>query len=170
MFFTPLDPDGDEAEEEFNNDSSRPIKVHFYSKWKPHQDGVYWIHLARAQEKGLQFWQTKSRAIVLCDSVPPHCSEKMVCLQGDKILCQRIPTPRPALKIVLKDAWQVEQGTLSSKETSTVEGNLFQIDLRIQKTSSKYSTSRPRKNDQDSRIGEQAQNGIPNRICHHRLG
>ena len=67
------------------------------------------------------------------DSVPRHCSEKVVCLQGDKILCQRIPTPRPALKIVLKDAWQVEQGTLSSKKTSTVEGNLFQIDLRIQK-------------------------------------
>ena len=24
-------------------------------EWKPHQDTVYWIHLARAQEQGLQF-------------------------------------------------------------------------------------------------------------------
>ena len=74
--FTPLDPFGDEAEEEFNKDSSRPIKVHFYSKWKPQQDAVYWIHLARAQEKGLQCWQTRSRAIILCDSVPADCMRK----------------------------------------------------------------------------------------------
>ena len=33
--------------------------MHCNSKWKPHQDAVHWIHLARAQEKGLQFWQTK---------------------------------------------------------------------------------------------------------------
>ena len=59
--------------------------------------------------------------------------KKWYAFKETKFLCQRIPTPRPALKIVLKDAWQVEQGTLSSKETSTVEGNLFQIDLRIQK-------------------------------------
>ena len=29
VFFTPLDPFGDEAQEEFNNDSSRPRKDHF---------------------------------------------------------------------------------------------------------------------------------------------
>ena len=89
MFFTPLDPDGDEAEEEFNNDSSRLRKVHFYSKW-PHQDGVYWIHLVRAQQKGLQFLQTKSRAIVLYDSVPADCIKKVVSLQGDRTLYQRV--------------------------------------------------------------------------------
>ena len=90
VFFTPLDPFGDEAEEEFNNDSSRPIKVHFYSKWKPQQDAVYWIHLVRAQEKGLQCWQTRSRAIILCDSVPADCIEKVVSLEGDRTLYQRV--------------------------------------------------------------------------------
>ena len=44
---------GDQAEEEFNNDLSRPRKVHYNNKWKPHQGAVYWIHVARAQEKGL---------------------------------------------------------------------------------------------------------------------
>ena len=47
-FFTPLDPFGEEAEEEFN-DLSRPRNVHYYSKWKPHQGAVCWILLARAQ-------------------------------------------------------------------------------------------------------------------------
>ena len=40
VFFTPLDPWGDETE-------------HYNSEWKPHQDAVYWIHLARATEKEL---------------------------------------------------------------------------------------------------------------------
>ena len=31
---------------------------------------MYWIHLSRAQEKGLQFWQTRSHAIIVHDSVP----------------------------------------------------------------------------------------------------
>ena len=69
VFFTPVDHSRDKAEDDFNNDSSRPRKVHFNCKWKPHQDAVYWIHLARAQEKGLQFWQTRSRGMIVHDSV-----------------------------------------------------------------------------------------------------
>ena len=55
---TPLDPSWGRS-----NDLSRPRNVHYSSKWKPHQDAVCCIHLARAQEKGLQFWQTRSHAI-----------------------------------------------------------------------------------------------------------
>ena len=37
-----------------------------------------------------------------------------------------------APKIVLKNAWQVEQGKLSSCEKSCAEGGTFKIDLRVQ--------------------------------------
>ena len=57
--------------------------------------------------KGLQFWQTQSHAIILHDSVPADRIEQVVCLQGHKILCQSIPTPRPAPKMVLKNASHV---------------------------------------------------------------
>ena len=53
VFFTPSDQWGDKAEEEFNNDVSRPRKVHYNCEWKPHQGAVCWIHLARAQEQGI---------------------------------------------------------------------------------------------------------------------
>ena len=49
----------------------------------------------------------------------------------DKILFQ-IPTPRPAPKIVLKNAWQVEHCKQSSSEKSCAEGDLFKTDLRVQ--------------------------------------
>ena len=64
--------------------------------------------------------------------MPADCIEKVVCLQRDELLNQRIPTPRPAPKIALKDAWQVEQGKLSNSERSTAEGHLFKSDPRIQ--------------------------------------
>ena len=39
VFFTPLDPVGDEAEEEYD-DLSKPRKVHSKNKWKVCQDAV----------------------------------------------------------------------------------------------------------------------------------
>ena len=52
IFFTPLNPFADNPdEEEPCDDLSKPRKVHYHSKWKPRQDAVYWINLARAQDK-----------------------------------------------------------------------------------------------------------------------
>ena len=60
----------DEAGEELIQHLSRPREVQCNCEWKLHQDAVYWIRLARAQEKGLQFWQTRSLAIHVHESVP----------------------------------------------------------------------------------------------------
>ena len=52
IFFTPLNRFGDNPdEEEPNGDLSTPRKVHYHSKWKPSQDAVYWINLARARQR-----------------------------------------------------------------------------------------------------------------------
>ena len=56
------------------------------------------------KNKGLQFWQTRSHAIILYDSVRADCIGKVVSLQGDKFLFQRVSMPRLAPKLVLKDA------------------------------------------------------------------
>ena len=46
--------------------------------WKPQQNIVYWCNLKLVQEKGLLFYQTKSHAIVLYDTLPAVCIEKVV--------------------------------------------------------------------------------------------
>ena len=91
-------------------------------------EAVYRVNLEKAQEKGSQFWHTRSHAIILYDSVPMDFNEKV----GDTILYQRVPTPRPAPKIVLKNAWQVEHGKQTSSEQTCAEGDLFKINLRVQ--------------------------------------
>ena len=40
VFITPPSPWEDEAEEDSNNDSSKPRKVHCHSKWKLRQDAL----------------------------------------------------------------------------------------------------------------------------------
>ena len=41
VFFTPLDPFGAEAEEEYDDDLSKPRKVHYKNKWEVCPDAVY---------------------------------------------------------------------------------------------------------------------------------
>ena len=56
----------------------------------------------------------------------------MVSTRGDKILYQRIPQPRPPLRVVLENVWQVQHDKQSSNEQSCAERDLFKIDLRVQ--------------------------------------
>ena len=45
------------------------------------QNAVYWCKLSLAQERGLLFYQTRSHAIVLYDTLPAVCIEKVVCMK-----------------------------------------------------------------------------------------
>ena len=85
IFFTPLNPFCPNPDEEgLNDDLSKPRKVHYDGKWKTNQHAVYWINLARAQDKGLQFWQTRSHATTVCSSVPADCIYKVISQRGEK--------------------------------------------------------------------------------------
>ena len=143
-------------------------KVHCKNWWKGFSGCSLAGHFGekkKTQEKRTQFWQTRSHAIILHDSVPPGCVEKVVSLGGDKIWYQKIPTSRPAQKIVLKNAWQVEQGKLSNSEKSCAGRISLHIWSPCSTSSTKCSTWRSRKKDQDSRLGANGQNGIPNGMC-----
>ena len=119
IFFTPLKPFGDISdEEEPRDDLSKPRKVHYHSKWKSRQDAVYWIILARAQDKGLQFWQTRSHAVIVCGNVPADCICKVISQKRKRTFFERLSTLRPAQKIVLKSAWQSQQQQQQQQDTS----------------------------------------------------
>ena len=79
VFFAPLNPFGNNPDEdEPSDDLLKPRAVYYHSKWKPHEDAVYWINFARAQDKGLQLWKTGSHASIVHNSVPADCIEKVV--------------------------------------------------------------------------------------------
>ena len=85
IFFTPLDPfDSDADEAESITDFKEPRKVHCQIHWRLEQDAVYWIHLSSAQDADLEFWQTRSNAIITYQSVPKECVVKVVSESGKR--------------------------------------------------------------------------------------
>ena len=57
----------------------------------------------------MQFWQTKSFAIITHATVPGDCIYRVISQNGDRVLFERLATPRPAPKVTLKSKWHTQQ-------------------------------------------------------------
>ena len=71
-----------DSQEEKSYDVMNPRKFLFKTESKVCHKTVYWINLKNAQDKGLAFWETRSNAALLHDSVPANCLEKVVKCQN----------------------------------------------------------------------------------------
>ena len=89
---------GDSHEEEPRDDYTFPQKVHYHNLWKRNQDAVYWIKLSRAQDQGLQFWQTKSYAIIVHGPVPAVCIYKDISQNGRSNTVRKTLNPTTSAK------------------------------------------------------------------------
>ena len=58
--------------------------------WKRQQDKVYWVDPQLAQRKGLKFFQTRSNAIILYDTLPAYCIAKVVVMESGDFLRESI--------------------------------------------------------------------------------
>ena len=75
-----------------------------------HQNAVYWVQVSVAQLKGLTFYQTRSNAIILHDSVPADCIARVVNIKTPEVLHERVSlSPRPWPRVVLKTPWHLFQ-------------------------------------------------------------
>ena len=122
VLFTPLNPWGTEEgeeEEEYCDDLTMPRKFHHKTGWKHSQNAVYWIHLGRAQEKGMACWQTMSHALTTNSTVPPDCIERVISQRGEMTIYQRssAPTLAPVKKIFFKMLGMGNSSNSSSRMT-----------------------------------------------------
>ena len=94
VFCTPLNPFGNDPDEEKpHDDHTVPQKVHYQTCWKHNQDAVCWIKSSRAQDQGLQFWHTKSFAIITYATMPGNCTDRVISQNGDRVIFERLATP-----------------------------------------------------------------------------
>ena len=93
-----------------NIDMEAPRLAWYKQKqWKIHQDTVYWVDIKLAQQKGFKFYQTRSNAIILYDTVPAYCIPKAIVMETGEIIHEKVyASPRPPPKIFLKDNWMKE--------------------------------------------------------------
>ena len=77
--------------------------------WKKHQKTVFWVDIKLAQKKGLKFYQTRSNAIILDNTLPAHCIPKVVRMATGEIKCEKVfESPRQPQKISLRHDWMKE--------------------------------------------------------------
>ena len=67
-------------------DLTQPRLAAYKQAWRVSQDAVYWVDICRAQRMRSQFFQTRSHEIILCDTLPPICIEKVVSRETEEVL------------------------------------------------------------------------------------
>ena len=127
---------------ETSHNLTKPRIAPYKNTWKRLQKTVFWCNLKLAQEKGLHFYQTRSRAIVLYNTQPAACIEKAACMKTQEELCQK-----------------------SSLNSKTATG-CTQIELAIRSTRStkprRKIVSRPTKRFEELRRNLQQHRGLQN--------
>ena len=103
VFFTAVNPMFVDQHKEVEHDLTKPrIAVH-ENNWKIHQHTVYGCNLRVAQGKGFQFYQPRSNAIILYNTLPAVCIEKVVNMKsGEELYSKRYQSPELPQRIVLK--------------------------------------------------------------------
>ena len=108
VFFTTVNPMCENQVTYQNCDVTQPRVIPYKTKWMVYQNAVYCANLPVALKKGLTYYQTRSNAIILHDSVPADCIARVVNMKSKEILCESAYLSRRSPpKIVLKTGWQV---------------------------------------------------------------
>ena len=68
----------------------KPRIAPYKNIWKRLHNTLLWCNLKLSQEKGLQFYQTLSHAVVLYNTPPAACIEKAVCMKTQNELYQKV--------------------------------------------------------------------------------
>ena len=94
-------------------DLNEPRHAQYMHKaWKKHQNTVYWVDINLALKKGLKFYQTRSNAIILHETLPAYCIPKSVRMDTGEVIHEKVyASPRPPPKISLKHDWMKELGS-----------------------------------------------------------
>ena len=80
--------------------------------WKRHQNAVSWVDIIIAMRKGLKFYQTRSNAIILHETLPASCIPKVVRMETGEVIYEKVYiSPRLPPKISLKHDWKRELGS-----------------------------------------------------------
>ena len=106
-------------------DLTEPLLAWYKQKVEKTPRRVYWIDIQLAQKKGLNFYQTRSNAIILYDT-PPACSiPKAIMMESEEIKYEKVyMSPRPPPKISFQDNWMKELDSEvagSSKDTQRIQ-------------------------------------------------
>ena len=78
VFFLPVNPMDKEHKDPDTIDLGAPrLAQYMHEAWKKHQNTVYWVNIDLAIKKGLTFYQIRSNAIIIQETLPAYCILKL---------------------------------------------------------------------------------------------
>ena len=93
VFFPPVDPVDKEHKDPDTIGLGAPrIAQYMHKARKKHQNTVYWVDINLALKEGLKFYQTRSNAIILHETLPAYCIPTVVRMEtvevkNEKSIC-----------------------------------------------------------------------------------
>ena len=91
VFFTSVDPMNKEHRDPNKIDLEAPRHARYMHKvWKKHQNTENWVDIKLAPKKRLKFYQTRSNAITLYDTLPAYCIPKAFMMGTGEIICEKV--------------------------------------------------------------------------------
>ena len=143
VFFLLVDPMDKSHKDPDEIDLNVPRHAQYlHNAWKRHQDAVFWGDINLAIKKGLQFYQTRSNAIILQETFSACCIQKVVRMETGEVVYEKVyMSPRPPPKISLKHEWKRELG---SEVVRQLEGEVTRQAKSSQPTQPTPNTIRER--------------------------
>ena len=90
VFFTSVDSMNKEHKDPFEIDLNAPRLAWYKQKvWNKRQT-LYRVDIKLAQKKGFTFYQTRSNAIILCDTLPAHCIPKVIMMGSGEVIYEKV--------------------------------------------------------------------------------
>ena len=107
-------------------DLTKPRLAAYKQKWKVHQDTVHWVDVQLAQRKGLKFYQTRSNAVIVYDTLAAYCISKAIVVKSEesytrKCMCHLDHRRRFPIKIIIWTCDLDSDVARSSKDIQRIE-------------------------------------------------
>ena len=140
LFVDPMDKNRKDPD---TIDLNKPRHAQYMHKaWKRHLNAENWVDINLALRKGLKFYQTRSNAIILHETLPAYCIPKVVRMETGEVIYEKVyMSPRPPPKISLKHDWKRELG---SEDAQRPEGQVVQQSRSLQSNQPIPNPSRDR--------------------------
>ena len=127
VFFLPVDPMDKNHKDPDKIDLNKPRHAQYMHKaWKKHQNTVYCVDINLAVKKGLKFYQTRSNAIILHETLSAYSIPKVVRMETGEVIYEKVyASPRHPPKISLEHDWMKELGSEVAQRLDGQVGQQF---------------------------------------------
>ena len=96
VFFLPVDLTDKEHKDPDTIDLEAPrLAQYMHKAWKKYQNTVFLVDIILALKKGLKFYQTRSNAIILHETLPAYCIPKAIKMLSGEIIYEKVNASLP---------------------------------------------------------------------------